>query len=100
MGAFLIQSAGEGAMVIAVSWRQVGTSYSGNQRGFAFAIDSATGRELWRVSLGGDTSAAPISFTVDGHQVILVSAGQVTVHVRIVSRRCACHSLRPLCTFQ
>jgi alcohol dehydrogenase (cytochrome c) len=44
--------------------------------GFAFAIDSATGRELWRVYLGGDTFAAPISFTVDGHQVILVSAGR------------------------
>jgi len=48
----------------------------GASGGFAFAIDSATGRELWRVFLGGDTYAAPISFTVDGHQVILVSAGR------------------------
>ena len=48
----------------------------GEAGGFAFAIDSATGRELWRVSLGGDTYAPPISFTVDGHQVILVSAGR------------------------
>jgi alcohol dehydrogenase (cytochrome c) len=48
----------------------------GESGGFAFAVDSATGRELWRVSLGGDTSAPPISFTVDGHQVILLSAGQ------------------------
>jgi len=48
----------------------------GASRGFAFAIDSATGREVWRVYLGGDTLAAPISFTVDGHQVILVSAGR------------------------
>jgi alcohol dehydrogenase (cytochrome c) len=48
----------------------------GESGGFAFAIDSTSGRELWRVSLGGRTSAAPISFTVDGHQVILVSAGQ------------------------
>lgn len=47
----------------------------GASGGFAFAIDSATGRELWRVFLGGDTYAAPISFMVDGHQVILVSAG-------------------------
>jgi alcohol dehydrogenase (cytochrome c) len=44
--------------------------------GSVFAIDSATGRELWHVLLGGDTYAAPISFTVDGHQVILVSAGR------------------------
>jgi len=48
----------------------------GASGGFAFGIDSATGRELWRVFLGGDTYAAPISFTVDGHQVILVSAGR------------------------
>jgi alcohol dehydrogenase (cytochrome c) len=48
----------------------------GESGGFAFAIDSVSGRELWRVSLGGDTSAPPISFTVDGHQVILLSAGQ------------------------
>lgn len=48
----------------------------GGSEGFAFAIDSATGHELWRVFLGGDTYAAPVSFTVDGHQVILVSAGR------------------------
>jgi alcohol dehydrogenase (cytochrome c) len=48
----------------------------GASGGFVFAIDSATGTELWRVNLGGDTYAPPISFTVDGHQVILVSAGR------------------------
>jgi alcohol dehydrogenase (cytochrome c) len=48
----------------------------GASGGFAFAIDSATGRELWRVFLGGDTYAAPISFTVDGRQILLVSAGR------------------------
>jgi len=48
----------------------------GEAGGFAFAIDSATGRELWRVYLGGDTFAAPISFTVDAQQVVLISAGR------------------------
>jgi alcohol dehydrogenase (cytochrome c) len=48
----------------------------GASGGFIFAIDSATGHELWRVFLGGDTYAAPISFTVDGHQMILASAGR------------------------
>ena len=48
----------------------------GASGGFAFAIDSATGRELWRLFLGGDTYAPPISFTADGHQVILIAAGR------------------------
>lgn len=48
----------------------------GESGGYAFALDSATGKELWRVFLGGDTYAPPISFTLDGHQVILLSAGQ------------------------
>ena len=48
----------------------------GESGGFAFALDSTNGQELWRVSLGGDTSAPPISFTLDGHQVILLSAGR------------------------
>jgi alcohol dehydrogenase (cytochrome c) len=44
-------------------------------RGSVFALHSTTGRELWRLSLGGGTYAAPISFNLDGRQVILVSAG-------------------------
>jgi alcohol dehydrogenase (cytochrome c) len=48
----------------------------GASGGDFFAIDSATGRELWRVALGGATFAAPISFTVNGRQVIAVSAGR------------------------
>jgi alcohol dehydrogenase (cytochrome c) len=41
-----------------------------------FALDADSGRELWRVSLGGETMASPISFTVDGRQVIAVAAGR------------------------
>jgi len=48
----------------------------GASGGFVFALDSATGREVWRVFLGQDSRAAPISFTVDGRQVVAVSAGR------------------------
>jgi alcohol dehydrogenase (cytochrome c) len=48
----------------------------GASGGFMFALDATNGHELWRVSLGGATKAAPISFSVDGHQVIVVSAGR------------------------
>ena len=40
-----------------------------------FALDADTGREVWRRSLGGKTQSAPISFQVDGRQVIVVAAG-------------------------
>jgi alcohol dehydrogenase (cytochrome c) len=48
----------------------------GSSGGYTFAIDSENGHEMWRVFLGADTYAAPISFTLDGHQVIAVSAGR------------------------
>jgi alcohol dehydrogenase (cytochrome c) len=48
----------------------------GASGGVAFALDADTGREAWRVPLGGNTKSAPISFTVDGRQVIAVAAGR------------------------
>jgi alcohol dehydrogenase (cytochrome c) len=44
--------------------------------GVLFALDADTGREVWRLPLGGTTKSPPISFTVDGRQVIAVSAGR------------------------
>ena len=48
----------------------------GTSGGTLFALNAATGEELWRVPLGGDTWSPPISFTLDGRQVIAVSAGR------------------------
>ena len=44
--------------------------------GILFALDVATGEELWRASLGGRSQATPISFLVDGSQVVAVAAGR------------------------
>jgi alcohol dehydrogenase (cytochrome c) len=48
----------------------------GASGGVLFALDADSGRELLRLPLGGTTKAAPISFTIDGHQVIAVAAGR------------------------
>jgi alcohol dehydrogenase (cytochrome c) len=48
----------------------------GASGGFIFALDADNGREVWRRSLGGTTQSPPISFQVDGRQVILVAAGR------------------------
>jgi PQQ enzyme repeat len=44
--------------------------------GVLFALDMDTGREVWRLPLGGSTVAAPISFSIDGRQVIALAAGR------------------------
>lgn len=48
----------------------------GASGGTAFALDSDSGRELWRLSLGGPTRAPPISFELDGRQVVAFWAGR------------------------
>jgi len=48
----------------------------GASGGVLFALDADTGHEVWSRPLGGKTKSAPISFTVDGRQVILVAAGR------------------------
>ena len=48
----------------------------GASGGVLFALDADTGREVWRLPLGGATMAAPISFALDGQQVIAVAAGR------------------------
>ncbi len=48
----------------------------GASAGAVFALDAETGSEVWRVSLGGNTLSSPISFAVNGRQVIAVTAGR------------------------
>jgi alcohol dehydrogenase (cytochrome c) len=48
----------------------------GASGGDLFALDADTGRELWRRPLGGATKSPPISFELDGRQVVLVAAGR------------------------
>jgi alcohol dehydrogenase (cytochrome c) len=48
----------------------------GASEGVVFALDADNGREVWRRSLGGNTKSAPISFRVDGRQVVVVGAGR------------------------
>lgn len=44
--------------------------------GTFFALDADSGREVFRRSLGGITKSPPISFTIDGKQVVAISAGR------------------------
>jgi alcohol dehydrogenase (cytochrome c) len=40
-----------------------------------FALDAATGKELWRIRAGGRIAAAPITFLCNGRQMVTIAAG-------------------------
>ena len=44
--------------------------------GIVFALDATSGKELWRAGLGGKVQATPISFELNGKQVIAITAGK------------------------
>ncbi len=52
-----------------------GLVFAGTSDGFFKALDARTGDELWRISLGGAVQASPMTFEVNGRQMIAVAAG-------------------------
>ena len=40
-----------------------------------FALDAKTGRELWRIDTGGWIKAAPVTYLIDGKQIVTIAAG-------------------------
>jgi alcohol dehydrogenase (cytochrome c) len=53
-----------------------GLVWSGNREGWFFALDARTGKPLWRFQTGGLIWSNPVSFAVDGRQVVAMAAGQ------------------------
>jgi alcohol dehydrogenase (cytochrome c) len=49
--------------------------FGGTAEGDFFALDARTGKELWRLDLGGRVHAAPVSYLADGKQYITIAAG-------------------------
>lgn len=47
----------------------------GSQGHHFFALNADTGRELWRISVGKTTVAAPVTFLCDGKQMVTIAAG-------------------------
>lgn len=42
---------------------------------FFFSLDVETGKELWRINLGGTMSSNPMTFSVKGKQMVVMPAG-------------------------
>ena len=54
-----------------------GLVFSGTDEGNFFALDAGAGKPLWDFQTGGSISSNPISFTVDGHQYVAITADRV-----------------------
>ncbi|MBY0505859.1 MAG: PQQ-dependent dehydrogenase, methanol/ethanol family [Bryobacteraceae bacterium] len=63
-----------GAGILATS---TGILFSGTAEGNLIALESRTGKFLWRTQTGAAILSSPISYSVDGKQYVAVSAGQV-----------------------
>lgn len=50
--------------------------FSGNREGHFFALDARNGKELWTRYLGGQVTASPITWSVDGKQYVSIAAGR------------------------
>ena len=59
----------------------------GSQDQNFFALDAATGRELWLVNTGGRTVAAPITFLYRGKQMVTIAAGHDILTFGLTSER-------------
>lgn len=49
--------------------------FSGGREGYFQALDARTGVLLWKVNLGGEIIAGPISYQVDGKQYVSIASG-------------------------
>ena len=48
---------------------------TGDSRGFLYAYDDETGKELWKFSAGSGCRGGPVTYKVDGKQYIVIPTG-------------------------
>lgn len=67
----------QGSLAAGVMASASGLLFAGTREGNLIALESATGKLLWRFQTGGTIASAPISYAVDGKQFIALAAGGV-----------------------
>ena len=51
--------------------------FGGTVDGYFFAIDAVSGQELWHVAVGSRVHSAPLTYSVNGEQLVTIAAGNV-----------------------
>ncbi len=54
-----------------------GLTFSGDSTGNFLALDTATGNTLWHAGSGSQIASTPITYELDGQQIVLLSSGGV-----------------------
>jgi len=49
--------------------------FTGGREGYFYALDARTGAQLWRASVGGQVTGAPVTYRVGARQYVAVAAG-------------------------
>jgi PQQ-dependent dehydrogenase (methanol/ethanol family) len=71
---FKLNAGGLGNGLIATAG---GVTFATTYDGFMLALNSKTGKLLWRTQTGGDPHASPISYAVNGRQFVACSMGGI-----------------------
>ena len=67
----------QGFLAAGVLATSTGLLFSATAEGNLIALESLTGKPLWRMQTGASTAASPISYSVNGKQYIAVASGMV-----------------------
>jgi alcohol dehydrogenase (cytochrome c) len=51
--------------------------FTGGREGYFYALDARTGTVLWKTYLGGAIMSAPVTYSIDGKQYVIVNSGNV-----------------------
>ena len=49
--------------------------FAGSREGYFYALDAASGKQLWKATLGAEIKGPPVTYEVGGRQFITVAAG-------------------------
>ena len=50
--------------------------FTGGREGYFQALNARTGELLWKMNLGGQMAAGPMSYQVDGRQYVAIASGR------------------------